>query len=97
MAIGVIFSFPGGTIKQYDEVTRGLNNGQPLRSLAEWPGGGCLSHAAGATPGGLCVLDVWESAEKFQAFGETLMPLIHQAGLKPDAPVIFPAHNFVSE
>ena len=96
MAIGVIFNFPGGTIEQYDEVTRGLNNGQPLRSLAEWPGGGCLSHAAGATPGGLCVLDVWESAEKFQAFGETLMPLIHQAGLKPDAPVIFPVHNFVN-
>jgi hypothetical protein len=29
MAIGVIFSFPGGTTEQYDEVRRGLNNGQP--------------------------------------------------------------------
>jgi hypothetical protein len=43
MAIGVIFNFPGGTTQQYDEIGRGLNNGQPLRSLSEWPGGGCLS------------------------------------------------------
>ena len=40
--------------------------------------------------------DVWESAEKFQAFDEVLMPLVPQAGLRPDEPVIFPAHNFVS-
>jgi hypothetical protein len=97
MAIGVIFNFPGGTTQQYDEIGRGLNNGQPLRSLAEWPGGGCLSHVVGATRGGLCVLDVWESAEKFQAFGEKLMPLIQQAGLKPDEPVVFPVHNFVRQ
>ncbi len=95
MAIGVIFNFPGGTTDQYDEVCRALNNGQLMRSLADWPGGGCLSHAAGATPSGLCVLDVWESAEKFRAFGEKLMPVIQQAGLEADEPIIFPAHNFV--
>jgi hypothetical protein len=89
MAIGVIFNFPGGTTEQYDEACRGLNNGQLMRSLADWPGGGCLSHAAGATPAGLCVLDVWESAK--------LMPLIQQAGLKPDEPIVFPAHNFVNQ
>ena len=97
MAIGVIFNFPGGTTEQYNEVCRGLNNGQLMRSLADWPGGGCLSHVVGAAPGGLCVLDVWESAEKFQAFGEKLTPLIQQAGLKPDQLVVFPAHNFVSQ
>lgn len=31
------------------------------------------------------------------AFGEKLMPVIQQAGLKPDQPVVFPAHNFVSQ
>jgi hypothetical protein len=36
-------------------------------------------------------------AEKFQAFGQKLMPLIQQAGLKPDEPIIFPAHNFVNQ
>ena len=97
MAIGVIFNFPGGTAGQYDEVCRALNNGQPLRSLADWPGGGCLSHAAGATPDGLQVIDVWESPEKFQAFGEKLMPIAQRVGLKPADPVVFPVHNFVKE
>jgi hypothetical protein len=40
MAIGVIFSFPGATSEQYDEVSRGLNSGQLLWLLAGWPGGG---------------------------------------------------------
>ena len=97
MAIGVYFNFEGSTVDQYDEICRRLNNGQLMTKLSDWPGGGCLSHVVGAAPGGLCVLDVWESAEKFQAFGEKLMPLIQQAGLKPDEPVIFPVHNFVRQ
>jgi hypothetical protein len=97
MAIGVILNFPSGTTEQYDEVCRGLNNGQPMRSLADWPAVVACRIRQGATPDGLCVLDLWESPEKFQAFGEKLMPLIQQAGLKPDEPIIFPAHNFVSQ
>ncbi len=97
MAIGVIFIFPGATIDQYEEVCRGINNGQPMRALADWPGGGCLSHAAGLTPEGLRVTDVWESPEKFQAFGEMLMPLLAQAGMEAAEPVVFPVHNFVNE
>jgi hypothetical protein len=48
-------------------------------------------------PAVFACFDVWESAEKFQAFGEKLMPLMQQAGLKPDEPVVFPAHNFVNQ
>ncbi len=97
MAIGVIFHFQGATNEQYDEVTRALNNEQPMRSLADWAGGGILSHAAGATPDGLRVIDVWESPEKFRAFGEKLVPLLQQAGINPAEPVVFPVHNFVNE
>jgi len=97
MAIGVTFNFPGATIEQYEQVCRGINNGQPMRALADWPGGGCLSHAAGATPEGLRVTDVWESPEKFQAFGEMLMPHLAQAGIEPAEPTVFPVHNFVKE
>lgn len=97
MAIGVFFNFPGATTEQYDEVCRGLNNGQPLRSLSDWPGDGCLAHLAGATPEGLHIADVWESPEKFQAFGEKLMPLAQQAGIQLTEPVVFPVHNFVKE
>jgi hypothetical protein len=96
MAIGVSFHFPGVNIGQYEEVARGLNNGQPLRSLSEWPDG-CLSHVAGATPDGLRVVDVWESPEKFQAFGEVLMPLTEKAGIPPAEPIVFPVYNFVNQ
>jgi hypothetical protein len=96
VAIGVIFHFPGATIEQYEDVCRGLNNGQLMHSLADWPGGGCLSHIAGMTAEGLRVVDVWESPEKFQAFGEQLMPLLDKAGIAPAEPLIFPAHNFVN-
>ena len=37
MAIGVYFNFPGSTLDQYDEAGRRLNNGQPMRALADWP------------------------------------------------------------
>jgi hypothetical protein len=30
-------------------------------------------------------------------FGGKLMPLMQQAGLKPDEPIVFPAHNFVNQ
>jgi len=97
MAIGVIFDFPGATIDQYEEVCRGLNDGQPLRSLSEWPGGGILAHVAGTTPDGLRVVDVWESPEAFQAFGEHMMPLAQKAGIQVTEPTIFAVHNFVND
>src|SRR3974390_3304649 len=81
MAIVVIFSFPGGTVEQYEAVCREVAGKPMMSSLADWPGGGCLAHTAGAAPDGLTVVDVWESPEKFQAFGEKLMPLIQKAGL----------------
>ena len=98
MAIVVIFSFPGGTVEQYEAVCREVTGGKPMMSsLADWPDGGCLAHTAGVAPDGLTVVDVWESPEKFQAFGEKLMPLVRKAGLQPDEPIVYPAHNFVKE
>jgi len=69
---------------------------EPPRSLADWPGAGLLSHATGATPDGLRAIDVRESPEKFQAFGEKLMPLLQQAGINPVRSVFFSVHNFVN-
>jgi len=48
-------------------------------------------------PEGLRVLDVWDSLEKFRAFGEKLMPLLQEAGIQPAEPTVFPAQNFVKE
>lgn len=98
MAVGVLFSFSGVSQEQYDQVCRGLNNGQPLKSLADWPTPGCLSHVAGPTPdGGWHVFDVWESEEAFGRFAQQLMPLAQQAGLPDVQPELFQVYNFVKE
>jgi hypothetical protein len=97
MAIGVYFNFQGGTLEQYDEVCRRMNNGQPMTALSDWPGGGCLAHTAWAEDSGtLAVFDVWESPEAFQRFGEVLMPLAGEVGLPAAEPHIVQLHNFVS-
>jgi hypothetical protein len=97
MAIGVYFNFQGATLEQYDEATRRLNNGQPIRALSDWPGGGCLSHAAWyEESGALGVFDVWESPESFERFGEKLMPIISEVGMPTAEPHIVPLHNFVA-
>ena len=84
MAIGVYFSFADATLDQYDEACRRLNDGQPMRALSDWPGGGCLEHSAWAEESGsLNVFDVWESPEAFQQFGEKLMPIQrHRLGFR---------------
>ena len=40
---------------------------------------------------------MWESEEKFQAFGEKLMPVPDKAGIAPAMPTVFPLHNFVKD
>jgi hypothetical protein len=97
VAVGVYFNFEGGTLDQYDEVCRRLNNGQPMTKLSDWPGGGCLAHAAWEEESGaLGVFDVWESPEAFQSFGEKLQPHVAEVGLPAAEPQVVPLHNFVA-
>lgn len=95
MAIGVLFEFPGVSAEQYEEVCRNLNNGELMTTLADWPNEGCLFHVAGPTEGGFRIVDVWESAEAFQRFGETLVPLLEKVAFPQVEPQIFPVHTFV--
>ena len=96
MPIGVMFDFPGVSQAQYEGVCRGLNHGRLLRSLADWPVPGILSHTAGPTPNGWRVIDVWESEEAFGRFGEVIGPLLQKQGFPDAAPQVFPIHNFVN-
>ncbi|HEY3262833.1 MAG TPA: hypothetical protein VGJ95_21620 [Pseudonocardiaceae bacterium] len=97
VALAFLFDIPGMTSEQYDEVCRNLNNGQPFTSLSQWPEAGIISHVAGPTSGGWRVLDVWESEEAFQRFGEKLVPLLKQAGAPDVQPQVFPVHNVVTQ
>jgi len=38
---------------------------------------------------------VWESQEAFDAFGETLMPILDSVEVDPGIPAIAPVHNII--
>jgi hypothetical protein len=84
MAVCLVISIPGGTIAQYDEVRRGV--GEPL-------GDGQISHTAGATADGFCVVDVWESRADFDRFmQEKLGEQLGRAGVPQPQIVEFEVH-----
>jgi hypothetical protein len=52
-------------------------------------------HVAGQSPQGFRVVDVWESEEACNRFGETLQPILKEVGID-DPPELYPAEVFVS-
>ena len=94
MAILMVHDIPGGTQEQYEQVATRLTDGRGLNSPGDWPVEGLLSHASGPTDDGWRVVDVWESEEAFQRFGEFLGPLAEEFGIGGE-PQISPIHNFV--
>jgi quinol monooxygenase YgiN len=64
MAVGLLFDGVGVSQNQYYQVFNQVtNNG------AE-PPAGSLTHHAGPTEGGFCVIETWESPEALQTFYE---------------------------
>jgi hypothetical protein len=94
MPVLMVHDGPGGTKEQYDEVCSRLTGGRGLTSLSDWATGGILSHAAVPTDTGWRVVDVWESEEAFQRFGEVIGPIPHEVGM-PGQPRLFALDNFV--
>jgi hypothetical protein len=84
MAVCLVISVPGSTLEQYDEVRRAL--GDPL-------GDGQISHVAGATESGFCVVDVWESRADFDRFvQERLGEQMARAGMQDPQIAEFEVH-----
>jgi len=95
-AVMMVHKTPALTRETYEQVVRGLTGGRPrLETKADWPVEGLLSHQAGDGPDGFIVVDVWESEEAFARFGETIGPLLQEAGVT-EPPVVFPALAFVA-
>ena len=66
-----------------------------MESFADWPVDGIIFHSAGQAESGFRVVDVWESEEAAQKFGEQLGPILEEAGVT-DPPELYQAHAFVS-
>jgi hypothetical protein len=90
----MVHDSPGRTQEQYEQATARLSDGRGLSSPGDWPVDGILSHAASPTDTGWRVVDVWESAEAFQRFGEVIGPVLQEVGM-PGEPQIFPLHTYV--
>jgi hypothetical protein len=96
MPVVLIHHGPSLTREKYEEIVRRLTGGKSrMESASDWPVDGLLVHAAGDSPQGFRVVDVWESEDACKRFGEALGPILQEVGVE-DQPEIYQAHTFVS-
>jgi hypothetical protein len=97
VSVVLVHQGPSLTQEKYEEAVRGLTGGKKSRmeSPSDWPVEGLLMHAAGQGPQGFRVVDVWESEEACNRFGETLRPILQEIGVD-DPPEMYAAYAFVS-
>ena len=88
MTITIFFDLQG-TASQYDQVWRELEKADALAPA------GRLYHVAQPDGDRWSVVDVWESKEQFEAFGQVLLPILHKVGIGLTPPKVLPTHNIV--
>jgi hypothetical protein len=93
--VATVLVHEGVTREQYEESVRKLTGKSRMESPADWPVEGLLVHAAGQGERGFRVVDVWESKEACDRFGEKLMPVLQEIGVQGQ-PEVYEAHTFVS-
>ena len=87
MAIAVYVHPKGMTLKQFEESHRRLD-----AAGASNPSGR-IHHSCFGQDGDLMVYDIWESPESWNAFGETLMPILTEVGIEAGEPAVMPIHR----
>jgi len=89
VALGFYFTHGGFTPAKYDEVIKELDAagaGSPK---------GRTYHVALESNGEIQVFDLWNSQEEFDAFGETLLPILAGQGIELNAPMVASVHNVI--
>jgi hypothetical protein len=89
MALGIYFNPASMNAAQYDDIISRLD----AAGAGTTPGR--LHHICFGSGDKLQVFDIWESQQAFDAFGETLMPVLDQVGLDSGQPTIEPVHNVI--
>ena len=69
-------------IKKLNDAGAGMPNGRSY-------------HVSHGDPNGLHVTDVWDSMEDFEAFGKTLVPIMHSLNIDPGQPEIAQVNNII--
>jgi hypothetical protein len=89
MSVLARFTPSSATAEQYDEAIRKLDE------AGEIPADGLDYHVAFFVDGDLRVSEIWDSQEKFDAFGEKLMPVLSEIGIEPGEPQLLEIHNII--
>ena len=89
MAIAIYFHPEAMSAGQYDEIM------QKLEAAGQANPKGRSHHSTFGPPDHLMVYDVWDSQADFDAFGQTLMPILAEMGVDPGQPDVMPVHNVV--
>ena len=96
MAVVLVHQGPTVTQERYEAVVAKLADGKSrMESPSDWPVAGLLVHVAGEAPNGFRVVDVWESEDACNQFGEVLAPILQEVGID-EQPQLYQAHTFVS-
>ena len=88
MSIAVYFHPEAMSATQYDEIM------EKLRAAGQGTPTGRSHHSAFGPEDRLMVYDVWDSQESFDAFGQTLMPVLEELGVDGQ-PDVMSIHNVV--
>jgi hypothetical protein len=96
MAVVLVHEGPTVTRESYEKTVQNLTDGEKtkMEALSDWPVEGILMHSAGEGPDGFRIVDVWESREAAEAFGEKLGPALAEVGIT-DQPQMYEAYAFV--
>jgi hypothetical protein len=89
MAIGIYFANSKFPKDKYDEALR------QLEAAGAGAPAGRTYHVALETDGEINVFDTWESQAAFDAFGETLMPILTGLGVDPGEPMAASVYNVI--
>jgi hypothetical protein len=87
MALAFYFAHEGFTPDKYNDAIKQLDEagaGSPA---------GRTHHFALETDGAINVFDIWESQEKFDAFGATLVPILGELGVSLNPPMVATLYN----
>ena len=84
MPVVLIHQGPTFTRDKYEEIIRRLTGKDRMESPSDWPVEGLLLHVAGESPQGFRVVDVWQSEDACNRFGEALGPILQEVGVEDE-------------
>jgi len=89
MAIAMYFQPKDFTRAKYDEAIRLLEEAGAARPE------GRSHHSSFGSDDAVMVYDIWDSQEEFEAFGETLIPILTSLGVDPGQPDVMNVINVI--